>query len=428
MNKLFKNPSGLFALTFLFLIIVGSILLSIPGVNLKQDYTFVDALFTATSAVCVTGLTTFPVSSFTFVGQVIILTLIQLGGIGIMSLSTFIVLFLRGELDLRGRISVSRLSGTLSIGEADKIITFIFKYMFCVEILGAFFLFIGFLSDNFNIVDAAYYSIFYTISAFCNAGFSIFDESLVNQGAYIKIVISALIILGGLGFYAVFDIVRFFKSKNRLRNHTRIVIITTIFLIIAGAALIYIAEFGKINVIDAYFQSVTARTAGFNTVDIAKLHQASIFVILILMVIGGSPGSTAGGIKTTTYFVILLADVHTLRGERRVKFANREVPYENILRAHTILFLYILFISSGTIVLLLHNDYGFLNAIFEVTSAIGTVGLSMGVTSQLDTIGKLVIITLMYVGRIGPTVLFMLLLKKEKKTNLKYPEEKLILG
>ncbi|MBC7196443.1 MAG: potassium transporter, partial [Deferribacterales bacterium] len=204
MKKFFRNPLNLFVITFGLLIIIGSLLLSIPGINYRSNFTYIDALFTATSAVCVTGLTTFPVSSFSFWGQIIILLLIELGGIGIMTLTTFIVLFLRGELDLKGRISVAKISGTLSIAETDNIIVFIIGYMITIEVIGSILLFFGFYMENINLSDSFYYSIFYSISAFCNAGFSIFDESLVNQSAYIKVVIAILIILGGIGLLAVF--------------------------------------------------------------------------------------------------------------------------------------------------------------------------------------------------------------------------------
>ncbi|MCB4204452.1 potassium transporter [Deferribacterales bacterium Es71-Z0220] len=428
MKKFFRNPLNLFVITFGLLIIIGSLLLSIPGINYRSNFTYIDALFTATSAVCVTGLTTFPVSSFSFWGQIIILLLIELGGIGIMTLTTFIVLFLRGELDLKGRISVAKISGTLSIAETDNIIVFIIGYMITIEVIGSILLFFGFYMENINLSDSFYYSIFYSISAFCNAGFSIFDESLVNQSAYIKVVIAILIILGGIGFYVVFDVMRFFRLKNRLKSHTKIVIITTFFLIISGMLILYAVEAGKVTIVDAFFQSITARTAGFNSVDIAGLHNVSIFVIFILMVVGASPGSTGGGIKTTTFFVIVLSVLNTLKGSDRLVVFKREIPYQNILRAHAIFFLYILFISVGTTILLLYDDFGFINTFFEVASAVGTVGLSLGITSKLDGIGKSLLIFLMFAGRVGPSILFMLLLNKDKKTHLKYPEEKIILG
>jgi len=428
MKKFFRNPLNLFVITFALLIIFGSFLLSISGINYRNDYTYIDALFTATSAVCVTGLTTFPVSSFSFWGQIIILVLIELGGIGIMTLSTFIVLFLRGELDLKGRISVSKISGTLFFAETDNIIVFIIGYVIAIEVIGSILLFFGFYMENINISDSCYYSIFYSVSAFCNAGFSIFDESLINQSAYIKIVIATLIILGGIGFYVVFDIMRYIRLKNRLKSHTKIVIVTTLFLIILGMLILYAVESGKLTIIDAFFQSITARTAGFNSVDIAKLHNVSIFVIFILMVIGASPGSTGGGIKTTTFFVIVLSVFNTLKGRDRLVIFKREINYQNILRAHAIFFLYILFISVGTAILLIYDDFGFINTFFEVASAVGTVGLSLGITPKLDSVGKSLLIFLMFAGRVGPSILFMLLLNKDKKTHLKYPEEKIILG
>jgi len=428
MKKFFRNPLNLFVITFALLIIFGSFLLSISGINYRNDYTYIDALFTATSAVCVTGLTTFPVSSFSFWGQIIILVLIELGGIGIMTLSTFIVLFLRGELDLKGRISVSKISGTLFFAETDNIIVFIIGYVIAIEVIGSILLFFGFYMENINISDSCYYSIFYSVSAFCNAGFSIFDESLINQSAYIKIVIATLIILGGIGFYVVFDIMRYIRLKNRLKSHTKIVIVTTLFLIILGMLILYAVESGKLTIIDAFFQSITARTAGFNSVDIAKLHNVSIFIIFILMVIGASPGSTGGGIKTTTFFVIVLSVFNTLKGRDRLVIFKREINYQNILRAHAIFFLYILFISVGTAILLIYDDFGFINTFFEVASAVGTVGLSLGITPKLDSVGKTLLIFLMFAGRVGPSILFMLLLNKDKKTHLKYPEEKIILG
>lgn len=430
MKKFIHNPFLIFVFTFFVIILIGSILLYLPGINESKGYGYIDALFTSTSAVCVTGLATFPVSSFSFLGQVIILILIQLGAIGIMSLGTFLILFLRGELDFEGRITISKIGSTFSIHEADKVIVFIFFYLISIEFIGSVLLFFGFFIEGFDLKHSLYYSVFHSISAFCNAGFSTFDNSLIGKSNFIKIVISLLIILGGVGFYVVFDLLRYLKHKRekiKIKIHTKIVLITTIFLIAFGSIIILIVE-PDISFTDALFQSVTARTAGFNTVDIASLHNISIFVILNLMVIGGSPGSTAGGIKTTTFFVISLSVLRVLKGEKRANAFKREISTENVLKAHTVFFLYMLLISIGTTLLLYNNDAGFIGSFFEVTSAVGTVGLSLGITSALSEFGKFIIICLMFAGRVGPSVLFMVLLKKEKKSKIAYPEEKIILG
>lgn len=430
MRKIFRNPFIIFVSTFFIIILIGSVLLYIPGINKSENYSYIDALFTSTSAVCVTGLATFPVSSFTFLGQVIILILIQLGAIGIMSLGTFIILFLRGELDFEGRMSITKIGNTFSIHEADKVVVFIFFYLIVVELIGAILLFFGFLIEDFDFKHSLYYAVFHSISAFCNAGFSTFDNSLMNQNDFIKIVVAFLIVLGGIGFYVIFDILRCIKHRKermRMKIHTKIVVFTTIFLISVGCLMIYFVE-SRISFVDALFQSITARTAGFNSVDIASLNNISIFVIINLMIIGGSPGSTAGGIKTTTFFVILLSVLRVLKGEKQVNAFKREIATESVLKAHAIFFLYILLISVGTIFLLFCSNLEFLSIIFEVVSAVGTVGLSLGITSTFNGYGKFIIICLMFAGRVGPSVLFMILLKREKRSQIAYPEEKIILG
>ncbi|MCX8084524.1 MAG: potassium transporter [Calditerrivibrio sp.] len=420
------NIWSYFTFTFLTLILAGTLILKLPMMY-KGDLSFIDALFTSTSAVCVTGLSVTNTSNFTILGQIVIIVLIQLGGLGIMILTTSIFLFIRGELNLKQRLVVTNLTDIFSMNEAEYIVRYIIFYTFLIEFIGFIFLTFGFWLDGYTIVNAFYYGLFHSISAFCNAGFSPFDNSLIGMNWVIKLTIMILIIFGGLGFYVIYDIHQYLLKGGRLKNHTKIVTISTLLLILFGFIVFNILEH-EMDIIDGFFQSVTARTAGFNSVDLTNLTQISKFTLIILMIIGASPGGTGGGIKTSTFALALLSIVNILKGVNRLVIFKREVPNFQILRSFSLIAAYIFVLVTSTLAMLYFYNYDFMDMLFEVASALGTVGLSLGITSKIGTEGKLILIFCMFIGRIGTSALISSLLGYEKTNKINYPQEKIILG
>jgi trk system potassium uptake protein TrkH len=427
-KKIYISTQAYLIFTFLILIAIGTVLLLCPFVKHTNGINFIDALFTSTSAVCVTGLTVVDTSQFNLAGQFVILLLIQLGGIGIMTLGSSIILFLRGEIDLGTRIMASKINESYGFHEIEHILRFVLLYTFITEFIGILLLFPSFIKDGYEASQALYLAFFHSISAFCNAGFSTFDQSLMDANIFIKITIMLLIILGGLGYYVIFDITKRIKNKTRLKIHTKIVFIMTVFLILSGALAFKLIERNHISVMDSFFQSVTARTAGFNTIDLLSMHRVSLVVMILLMIIGASPGSTGGGLKTTTAFLTFVSIKAASSGATRTVVFGRKIPASNIARAFSIVILYFLVIGIASIIFLFFDDYNFLHVIFEVTSAVGTVGLSIGITSQADTIGKIILIICMFIGRLGPSAFLLAMIGREKPVKLDYPEEKIILG
>ena len=384
-----QNHELLIFLTFVVLIVVGTVALKSPIVQHSQGVSFIDALFIATSAVCVTGLTTIPTSGFNFIGQIIILILIQVGAIGIMTLTASFILFFRGELDFKKRMLANQLSVSPNLNNIEGVLKTVVKFTVITETIGLFFLVIGFQLDGFSLSASIYYGLFHAISAFCNAGFSPFDSSLQYANSVVQIVTLILILMGGIGYYVVYDCLEFLKQKDRLTIHTRIVVSATAVCILVGAALLSVAEHGKISLLDAFFQSITTRTAGFNTVVISDLQTASILMLLVLMIIGAAPGSTGGGLKLTTFWVIFSMAYNTIRGREKLVFFGRCLPQKDVFRACTLATTYLLFLCCGVGLLLYFEGKDFLRTLFEMTSAIGTVGLSMGLTPQFGMSGKI---------------------------------------
>ncbi len=414
--------------TFLVASIIGALALKLPFVHHTEGLSLLDAFFTATSAVCVTGLSTVTTSGFNLPGQIIIIILIQLGGIGIMTLTSSLILFYSNKLNLRHRMQAARITDAFSLKEVEGVLTVILKFTLLTELLGMFLLTAGFLMEGYPLGRSLYLSMFHSISAFCNAGFSTFDASMIGQNDLIKLTVMVLIVLGGLGYYVIFDFMEYFKRGDRITIHSKIVIGATIFLIFLGTLSFLSLEKRYISLIDAAFQAVTARTAGFNTIDISNMHTISLFILIILMIIGAAPGSTGGGVKLTTFFVAMFSVYSALRGHSRVVIMGRRLPQSNILRSFALIVIYVAFLVIATGFLLYVEDFSFLKSVFEVTSALGTVGLSLGVTPSLSNYGKIIIIVTMLAGRIGPSTMALLFLRSEKRTRIDYPEEKLILS
>jgi len=459
-----RNPTKILIASFVVLIAAGSGALCLPKASTGRPLGYVDALFTSTSATCVTGLVVKDTGAdFTLMGQIIILSLIQLGGLGIVVFGAVFALLLGQALGLRGSVAMQDLLSASALGRLTRMIAFIFFGTLVIETVGALSTF-GMWDDVPGRFEGAgrqwFCAVFHSISAFCNAGFSLFDDSLVGySGSWpVYAVICPLIILGGLGFGVLYDLadiltdrVRAFlakrlrfsyrvsvevPAKKRLQLQTKVVLAVSFVLVAAGFALVLLMQQatgsgGSGSVLDAFFTSVTARTAGFNTLDIKKLAPASRVVTILLMFVGGSPGSTAGGIKTVTLAVLVMTVVAALRKRQDVELFRRSVHIIVVGRALTVTMLFAAVLFSASLALAITEASGGLalaDIVFEASSALGTVGLSTGITRSLTNAGKLIIIALMLFGRLGPLTLLALVTFNLKPARYNYPQEALIVG
>jgi trk system potassium uptake protein len=444
----FFSPTRIFVLSFAGVILVGGILLWFPFSAPKGHLRFVDALFTSTSAVCVTGLIVVDTpKDLSTLGQVITMLLIQIGGLGIITFSTvFFVLMGRG-ISFKGREIVQ--STFLHTPQRDFIVITraVLWFTFITEAFGTLFLFIRF-SRDFTIETALYKALFHAISAFNNAGFSLFSDNLIGyQGDLIvNLTIMGLIVHGGIGFIVQYEILRRLRGmQKRLSVHTKIVLITTTILIASGTLLFYLFERNHIikdvpvltQILVSLFQSVTPRTAGFNTVDIGVLTNATILLMILLMFIGASPGSTGGGVKTTSAALLGLMIWNRLKGNEDVNVFNRTVPREIMSRAISIIFTSaflvaiiwsVLLIAGGGKIPTPETRSLFVEYLFDTVSAFGTVGLSMGITPKLNDLQKYALILMMFAGRVGPLTLAFSLSRSKIKRGTSYAEESLMVG
>ena len=460
-----KNPTKILSISFLVLILAGAGLLMLPKSSANSvSIGLVDALFTSTSATCVTGLVVLDTGKdFSLMGQMIILSLIQLGGLGIVLFGAIIALLLGQALTLRESVAMKDLLSTNTISKIGNIIAFIFVGTVVIEILGALAMF-G-LFDKAGNVELSlhqkwFYSIFHSISAFCNAGFSLFGNSFIGYKSnwQMYVVICPLIILGGLGFGVLYNLFivgsdkvhRFIENHFVDRKHflrqtpktlmlqTKIVLVTTLILIMTGMIGILVFEHyspiesgDKCGLLGSLFQSITARTAGFNTVNINHLSAPSKTMLILLMFVGGSPGSTAGGIKTVTLAVILFTVIAALRKRSDVEVFKRSIRLVVIGRAMTVVVVFaaVLFLAAFALSITeSSNHFGFDDIIFEAASALGTVGLSTGITAALTTAGKFIIIMIMLIGRLGPLTLLAVLTFNIKPAKYSYPDEAIMVG
>lgn len=444
------HPAYLVLFSYLTAAFVGSALLSLPAASTGQPVEPVDALFTATSAICVTGLIVVDTGSqFTILGKSVILVLIQLGGLGVMTFSVFLFLFLGRRLGTRGRWVINESFAATPTRDIGDLTRSIFLFTFIVELAGAvplYFTWRGRMGDG----EALFSGLFHSVSAFCNAGFSFFRTSFetYRSDMVLNIVIMLLIVVGGIGFPVIYEFFTDLKSRRKglrttLSLHTRMVLITTGVLILSGGVFIFLLESGsgladltvKGKILASFFQSITARTAGFNTLDISSLKAATLFIILMLMFIGASPGSCGGGIKTTSLAIFAGIMKSKIKGMDTVALGRRSLSEETVSRVLAIFILAVLTISAGLLILLVTQEPAvpgvrehFLTYLFEAVSAFGTVGLSMGVTSSLTAAGKIVIIVLMLLGRVGLLTVAYVVTRRERKISFKYAEEKIMVG
>lgn len=442
------QPDRKLVYLFLVTIAVGTVLLYLPVSSAGPSISLIDSFFTATSATCVTGLIVLDTGSdFSRFGQIVIMLLIQIGGLGIMTFATVILLSFAPGLSLHDRLSIDRTLGSARRVSITSILKNVMIVTFTMEGVGAFLLFFKFLPD-FSIGEAAFNAVFHAVSAFCNAGFSTFSTSLERyySDPLMIFIFSLLIIVGGLGFVVIGELVgRATRNTRRLSLHTKLCLSATAVLLLLGTLAFLLADdqYGLkgMNPVDkfmnAFFQSVTSRTAGFNTIPQMGLSEVSLLVTVILMFIGACPGSTGGGIKTTTATILFLLAWHRFRGRRSVPAFKRTISTESIVRAVGLVLISTFVIASLFVVTMFSetkpaefvSPHGwFVQHLFEVVSAFGTVGLSMGATGHLNSLSKLVIIVLMFVGRVGLLTIAVSLARPSKKGEIVYIDEQVMVG
>ena len=442
-EKLSNNPPVIVLISFLLAIFIGSLLLMLPNATVDgQRTSFMGAVFTSTSATCVTGLIVYDTAThFTMFGQTIILFLIQIGGLGIMTISSAFAIMLGQRMTIKHESMMLNVVGGSNKIDMRNLIRSIILATVIIELIGAAILYFTFHNEFNTINEATYYSVFHSISAFCNAGFSLYSDNFMDFkfNFNINFVITSLIILGGIGFPVISDVKKqLFKKPGliRLSLHSKIVITTTSILILIGMIGFFIAEYNQqmagFNIAErlytSYFQSVTTRTAGFNTLDNGALSYSSIMLTIILMFIGASPGSTGGGVKTTTLAVIFVSVSALFRGNRDVNIFRRRVADDIIKKVMALIAISILIIFFMIFLLFMTESLSFEKILFEAISAFGTVGLSMGITSQLTAAGKGIIIFLMYFGRVGPLTLIFAISGAQAKSHFTFAEEKFSIG
>lgn len=459
-NREVLNPAQLFIASFLVLIVVGTLLLMLPNAT-YEGLSALDALFTATSAVCVTGLIVVDTGTyFTQFGQTIIMILIQLGGLGIMTFASYFSYFFRGKSSYENQIMLKDMTNSDKIGEVFSVLKKIIFLTFFIEAIGAVFIFFSVNRDlMYSFGDRAFFSIFHAVSGFCNAGFSTLQHSLYQPefkfNYPLQLIIAVIFILGGIGFPILFNVYRYllyyFRRQFSRATHlgesayvpwiinlnTRIVLVTSSVLLIGGTLLFYFLEqnntlaehsiFGKI--VTAFFGAATPRTAGFNSIDTSALNFSTIMLVFLLMWIGASPGSTGGGIKTSTFAVATLNFFSLARGKDRIEVFRREIADISVRRSFAIIALS--FMVIGTSVFLIasfDNEKTLLSIAFESFSAYSTVGLSLGITPDLSPASKVVIIFTMFIGRVSMLTILIALLRRVKTLNYRYPKEEIMMN
>lgn len=433
------NESQWLALSFFAVITCGSLLLFLPWASRSGHTSYIDCLFVATSATCVTGLV--PVdtaTNWTLFGHIVILLLIQIGGLGVMAFAVFYALLAGQKIQLRQRLVMQHAINVADVGGVVRVFKYLLTFTFAVEGTGALILAVRWVKD-FGWGKALWYGVFHSVSAFNNAGIDLMGgfRSLTayTSDPTVSLVISTLIILGGLGFVVNYEIYNYHRER-KFSLHSKVVLITTGLLIVTGTLLLLVGEYNHAlkdmplgtKILSSYFQSVTPRTAGFNTIDLTTLRLSSVLVIIILMFIGASPGSTGGGIKTSTFAILWLVIYSQLRGKKDTEVFERRIDNQDVLQALTVFLLFSLTLVVMTYLVSLTFQGDLVKIIFEVASALGTVGLTLGITPQLTTLAKVFLIITMFLGRVGPLTLGFALAFKEKQPEIRYAKGKIMIG
>lgn len=446
------KPAWMFIASFLLIILTGSGLLMLPEMTVQEgSMNYIDALFTAVSATCITGLIVVDTATFfTVKGQSVILLLMQLGGIGIISFASFFAFFLKKGLSFRHQTVLQDFLSEDSLDSSKKLIRQIIFFTFAIELVGVILLY--FLWDDklafSGIGEKLFYSTFHGVSAFCNAGFALFSNGLMEEyvgDAYLMhIVLAVLIVLGGIGFPALRDMFSIENLRERLNKpwkqwklSTTVAVYASALLILGGAIGFYFLESHNTlsglgffeRLVTSMFQSVTTRTAGFNTVDIGALGLPTLVMFVFLMFIGASSGGTGGGIKTSTFFLIMLSVRSTITGKNQLQFKRRNISYTLLNKAYSIFIFSALFILASVFILTItEQGKDIMSLLFETVSAFATVGLSMGITADLSDIGKIIIAIAMFMGRVGLLTFAFALSNRVKSNNFRYPNTNMIVG
>jgi len=458
LNRTYFNPAQIFILSFLTIIFLGSLLLMMPKAT-HNGISFIDALFTSTSAVCVTGLIVVDTGTyFTLFGQSIILFLIQIGGLGILTFASYFSYFFKGGSTYENQLTLGEMTNSQKISDVFSTLKNIIVITAIVELVAAILIFFSLDKSLINTFsDKVFFSIFHAISAFCNAGFSTLSNSIYETGFRfnysLQLIIIATFVLGGLGFPIVVNIIKFFKHKITnlfrfsanvktykpwvLNINSRITLVTTISLTAIAFILFLILEynntlaehsfFGKL--VNALFGAATPRTAGFNSIDMNALAFPTVMITFLLMWIGASPGSTGGGIKTSTFAIATLNILSLAKGKQRIEVFRREIADISVKRAFATIVLSLIVIGTGIVFITIFDpEKGLLNIAFESFSAYSTVGLSLGITGNLSTASKLIVIAIMFIGRVSMLSIIVAVFKKIKHKNYRYPSEEITIN
>lgn len=459
LDRAFLNPAQFFILSFLSVVLVGALLLMMPNAT-TQPLSFIDALFTATSAVCVTGLIVVDTATYyTTFGQVIIMGLIQIGGLGILTFVTYFSYFFKGGVSYETQLSISEMSYMRGTGNVVATLKSILYVTFAVEALAAAFIYASIYDvPGMDVSERLFFSVFHAVSAFCNAGFSTFSAGLYDDALRfnypLQLIIGITFIFGGMGFVIVVNVLRYLRYRAQrliyrrnqryayrpwlLNINSRITLITTGALLLVGLIGVMLFEYNGVladhgsfygKLVTAIFTAATPRTAGFNSIDMSALAFPTIMLTIFLMWIGASPNSTGGGIKTSTFAIALLNTLSLARGQTRVEVFKREIAEISIRRAFSIMWLSLLVIGAG-VTLISHDqpELDLIKVIFECFSAYSTVGLSLNLTADLSDFSKMVISVIMFVGRVGMLTLFIALLKNMRERNYRYPTEEITIN
>lgn len=440
-ERIVKNVPLFLGMSFLVVILIGATLLSLPIASVDGNSVgFINAFFTASSATAVTGLVVANTATqWTMFGKVVIITLIQIGGLGTITLFSIATVLLGRKISLQQRLLVKEQLNITSMSGIVKWVIYVTKITFLIEFTGALLLSFS-LIPKYGFITGVWYSIFHAISAFCNAGFDLFGDSIVSYSGdiYINMIICGLVILGGLGFLVYMDIYNA-GSFRKLKVHSKVVITVSALLLFAGTIATLLIEYNNSlsigefgfghKVLASFFQSTVTRTAGFNSIDIGQVHDATAIIYIFLMFIGGSPASTAGGLKTTTFAVMVFSTIGMVRGEHDIVIFNRKIDKEVILRALAITIVCISLVITVTmaVAIIEHDRFEFLDILFESVSAFGTVGMTRGITPHLSDISKVILAFTMFIGRVGPTTLAVGLMKT-KPSSIKYASGKILVG
>lgn len=449
LRSLAKNPGTAFVASYFTAAHLGALLLSLPFATRAGHIAWIDALFTSTSALAVTGLTVVDTAtSFTLFGQIVILLLIQFGGLGIMTFAVWIFAATGWRVSVLQRCFIQDTYSADPTINIKRLLFFIVVFVLLIELLGAGLLMIAWRGE-FSPAQNCYYALFHAISAFCNAGFALFPDSfVVYQGnVLLNLTIAGLIIIGGIGFPVVFELLSWARKplRTRLTLHTRIVLHTTLVLILAGMILIWLFERSNTlaamsvpgQILTSFFQSVTCRTAGFNTVRFDLLNNATLMIFILLMFIGASPGSCGGGVKTTSAATLMIVLWNRLCGRETNRVHRSSLTTASVSKTLSVVILSSLFVVTILCCLLMtnianaahqHSRGIFIEYLFETISAFGTVGLSMGTTSRLDTAGKILITLTMFVGRVGILTVVYLFAQQKTQPRYQYAEENIMIG